>query len=284
MFRDVRLAFMLGMSDEMDKNNLLRLESDIYNDIVQEGFVDSYKNLTNKGIIALKWISEYCSKAKYILKTDDDMIVNTFSLLRHIKSLSDHGIATTNTIFCLVWIGMGVIRDKNSKWYISKEEYQKDIYDTYCSGAAYLVTTDLVPRMYQISHYVKFFWVDDFYISGRLAKAVNASHYTFNSLYMINTEAADAKFYGMNSESAVFGHIPSKLDLLYRIWSYLVQLQLVRFPNLCKMNSASLIYDYDFKNLIDLKWSMELWRPFLRLLDESNEDQISNLKFIIQDI
>ena len=262
MFKNIRLAFMTGLSKETKQNDLLKLESDVYNDIVQEDFIDSYKNLTYKGIMALKWITEYCSNAQYILKADDDMIVNTFSLIRHLKALSDHSISKENTLFCLVWIGMGVIRDKNSKWYISQDEYQKDVYDPYCSGAAFLLTTDLVPRMYRISFYVKFFWVDDYYVSGRLAKAANATHHNFNSLYIINSDAVESKFYGSNNEHAIFGHIPNKLDTLYSIWSYLTQVQLARFPSLCKMNGASLIKENDFKLLVDIKWSQEMWRKF----------------------
>ena len=40
--------------------------------------------------MAMKWLSQYCTNAKYILKVDDDIIVNTFTLLRHLKSLNSH--------------------------------------------------------------------------------------------------------------------------------------------------------------------------------------------------
>ena len=40
--------------------------------------------------MALKWINEYCNDAKFILKTDDDIIVNTFALINHLKIFNDH--------------------------------------------------------------------------------------------------------------------------------------------------------------------------------------------------
>ena len=42
----------------------------------------------------------------------------------------------------------------------------------------------------------------------------------------------------------------------------LTQVQLARFPSLCKMNGASLIQENDFKLLVDIKWSQEMWRKF----------------------
>lgn len=39
------------------------------------------------GIMAMKWISTYCKNAQFILKVDDDIIVNTFALVDHLKLL-----------------------------------------------------------------------------------------------------------------------------------------------------------------------------------------------------
>jgi hypothetical protein len=71
--------------------------------------------------MAMKWITNYCKNAKYILKVDDDIISNIFILLRHLKSLEAHKLIRQKTIMCLVWVGMVVMRDKNSKWYLSKD-------------------------------------------------------------------------------------------------------------------------------------------------------------------
>lgn len=108
MFRDVRVVFMMGDVDEADRDtrHMLELENGIYQDIVQEDFQDAYRNLTYKGIMAMKWISQYCQNAKHILKVDDDILSNIFILLRHLRSLENHNMAQKNTIMCLVWVGM----------------------------------------------------------------------------------------------------------------------------------------------------------------------------------
>ncbi len=67
--------------------------------------------------MALKWISEYCSNVTYLLKIDDDIVVNIFALLRHLEILSHHDLIKPKTIMCNLWTRMKVVRDKESKWY-----------------------------------------------------------------------------------------------------------------------------------------------------------------------
>jgi hypothetical protein len=82
----------------------------------------------------MKWIATYCN-AQFILKVDDDIIVNTFLLLRHLKSMVDHKEIDKRTVMCHINRHMKVIRRKTSKWYVSPEEYSKSYYYKYCSGS-----------------------------------------------------------------------------------------------------------------------------------------------------
>ena len=50
-------------------------------------FKEDYFNLTIKHVFALKWIASHCSDVPYILKADDDVIVN-LPLLQHIIEIS----------------------------------------------------------------------------------------------------------------------------------------------------------------------------------------------------
>jgi hypothetical protein len=112
LFPDIRLVFMLGQTTDDKIMQAIKYENDLYQDIVQEDFLDSYRNLSYKGVMALKWISTYCPQASYILKTDDDMIVNTFTLLKHLKFLDSHQMKHNKSIFCLIHKAMNVFRDK----------------------------------------------------------------------------------------------------------------------------------------------------------------------------
>jgi hypothetical protein len=112
LFPNIRLVFMLGQTADDKIMQSIKYENDLYQDIVQEDFFDSYRNLSYKGVMALKWISLYCPQASYILKTDDDMIVNTFTLLKHLKFLDSHQVKHNRSIFCLLHKAMNVFRDK----------------------------------------------------------------------------------------------------------------------------------------------------------------------------
>ena len=55
--------------------------------MIQENFLDSYHNLTYKSVMWLRWTAEYCPKAKYLLKMDDDIFVNIFKMVDWLKML-----------------------------------------------------------------------------------------------------------------------------------------------------------------------------------------------------
>ena len=56
MFKGLRLVFMMGNSQNQKVKESLALEAHYYNDIVQEDFHDSYKNLTYKGYFFYSFI------------------------------------------------------------------------------------------------------------------------------------------------------------------------------------------------------------------------------------
>ena len=54
--------------------------------MVIESFQDSYHNLTLKTTFLLKWLSHRCPRAKFILKVDDDVFINTENLWTAIQT------------------------------------------------------------------------------------------------------------------------------------------------------------------------------------------------------
>lgn len=82
--RDIALAFVLGVTDIISIENMLDAEFNMYNDIIRGRFIDTYDNLTLKTMTMLEWIETHCSRAEYVLKTDDDMFINVPRLLSFI--------------------------------------------------------------------------------------------------------------------------------------------------------------------------------------------------------
>ena len=73
----VAIYFLVGFST----NDQLKEEINLHNDLIVTNYTDTYKNLTYKSIEFLKFVNKNCKRARYVLKTDDDVYVNVNKLL-----------------------------------------------------------------------------------------------------------------------------------------------------------------------------------------------------------
>lgn len=223
----IKVVFLCGVVPEKLIQDALLMEADAYGDIIQENFVDSYRNLTYKGIMGLKWTSTYCRHARFLLKTDDDIFVNMFNLVAHLQSMTSHRGRVNRLLLCLVWYHMKVMRDTKSKWYLSPAEFKSDYFPTYCSGSAFVLTVDVAAAMFEASLRTQFFWVDDFYVTGLLAKKAGVVHENFNSVYSLGPSTFLQKFTEPNRwTTLVIGHVHN-LNHLKIVWRNAVREHLV---------------------------------------------------------
>ena len=157
------LVFLLGATSSKNQQAMLEKESRQHGDIVQEDFVDSYRNLTLKSVAMLKWVNLHCSSATFVLKSDDDMYVNVTNLLSALRRERE-----SRPAFVLghVFTGARPVLDKKSKWYTPKEDFDENVYPRYTSGTAYSMTLTAARRLYQASAQIPFFWLEDIYITG----------------------------------------------------------------------------------------------------------------------
>ncbi|CAD5118667.1 unnamed protein product [Dimorphilus gyrociliatus] len=213
-FPGFRVIFVLGRVDDNRTMDSILMESEMYGDVLVADFLDTYKNLTLKAVSAVTWMSNHCSNVKYILKTDDDIFVNLFTLIDQLKLYSN----IKNSFLCLVWNRMKVVREKRSKWYISKEEFEKDIFPTYCSGSAYILTSGVVGKLATAAKDVGFFWVDDFYVTGLLAKRSGVSYVQLNPGYVLSPTTFYEKFTEVSSRNKlIFGHVQN-VNEMKAVW------------------------------------------------------------------
>ena len=178
----MKVVFLVGETRNETLTKELHFESRLYGDIIQEDFVDTYKNLTLKTVMGLKWVSAYCSKAKFALKVDDDTVVNVGNLLAYLNETSSKNVTLENTLLCRKLSHKLVKRDESVKFFISKKQFFPDEYPTYCDGPAYLLTTDVAQRFYNISSRVSSFIWEDVYM-GLLAAKANASFLDLTESY-----------------------------------------------------------------------------------------------------
>ena len=205
-----KLVFVMGEPDDENTQAAVENESEVYQDIVQGNFTDAYRNLTYKAITGLKWVTENCGDAVYVLKTDDDIIVDIHRVVRLMRAYLEKKWGVANVLGGYMWPHMDVNRNKSSKWYTSPEDYAEAFFKVYLSGSAYIMSTDVVKQFYIKSHEVPFFWVDDYYVTGMLAHALNIDHNSLNDRYILeNTADIKGRLEKDKKTRLVFIHSPN---------------------------------------------------------------------------
>lgn len=214
------VIFFLGATTNQTLQSLIRYEAELYKDIIQEDYIDSYRNLTYKAMSGLKWIKRHCNNnIKMILKSDDDMMIYTSRMLDHLSLMTGYPHKpVTSTIICDVWMNRKVERGVGMKWSVSKEEFSRDRYPTYCPGLALLMTPDLVEKLWENALNTQYFWVDDVFFTGLLVEQLNITWVQMGSLFHFGGTLLPRTFIS-NPTDFIFGHVFSyKNDLFYYLW------------------------------------------------------------------
>ncbi|XP_072175594.1 lactosylceramide 1,3-N-acetyl-beta-D-glucosaminyltransferase-like [Diadema setosum] len=142
---NVIIYFLLGRkkSSKSSIETALREESDMYNDILEGNFIDSFKNLTLKHLFGLQWTYENCASARYFFKADDDIFANLENIVNNLQRLDreDNDLKR-------LYLGDGGIEqrstDPNSHLFVSETTYNGKYFPTYCVGGGYVLSMDLV--------------------------------------------------------------------------------------------------------------------------------------------
>ncbi|NIG59559.1 lactosylceramide 1,3-N-acetyl-beta-D-glucosaminyltransferase [Pontoporia blainvillei] len=150
---NIKTLFVLGTpSDPLTRERLQRRlvwEDQMYNDIIQQAFADTFYNLTLKFLLQFSWANSFCPHAKFLMTADDDIFIHMPNLIEYLQSLERIGVQD-------FWIGRvhrgaPPVRDKSSKYYVSYEMYQWPAYPDYTAGAAYVISGDVAAKVYEAS-------------------------------------------------------------------------------------------------------------------------------------
>lgn len=156
---NVRYFFLLGETFNTTLREIVRRENMIYRDIVEAQFRDSYKNLTVKTIMGLKFAISYCKHAQYVMKTDDDVFIN----IKMILKILQHDSVPKDTVFGNCKRGKPK-RNPLSKWYTSVRGFPHSTYPNRCAGPLYGLSMDVARHIIAVSSSVPFFHLEDVYI------------------------------------------------------------------------------------------------------------------------
>lgn len=164
--RDVSTAFVLGRTTNATISEALTQENMIYGDLIRGHFIDSYNNLTLKTLSSLEWVDQNCPKAKYILKTDDDMFINVPKLLQFL----DAHAKDKRVIYGRLAKKWKPIRNKKSKYYISTGQFGAAVFPPFTTGPAYVMTSDIVHDLYVTSLEQLYLKLEDVFTTGIVAQ------------------------------------------------------------------------------------------------------------------
>lgn len=232
---DVDPAFNVREEPELDEQQRRLInESEIYGDIIQESFIDSYNNLTLKTIMMLKWVNNNCDgRVKYIMKCDDDTFVNVPNLLQvllggtvplykasvpfydrntvAVKSAKNRLVQVRRLLTGFLFCEAKPITDTSSKWYSPNYMYNKEFYPNYLSGSGYLMNLDAAKLLYRTLLTTPIFHLEDVYLTGIVADRVKLHRY-HHPLFFYSSTKDPCALRGMISQHQLG---PSELRAAY---------------------------------------------------------------------
>lgn len=164
--------FLLGTPERSAEGARLQSaieeESRVHRDIIQQDYRDTYYNLTIKTLMGMNWVATHCPGARYVMKTDSDMFVNTEYLVQ--KLLRPELPPRRRFFTGYLMRGYAPNRHNDSKWYMPPEVYPSERYPTFCSGTGYVFSGDMAELIYGASLGIRRLHLEDVYVGICLAK------------------------------------------------------------------------------------------------------------------
>lgn len=158
-----RIVFLLGKVSTEVQGRLAR-EHKIHGDILQGNFIDGYSNLTLNTLYGLYWVNAYCRNAKVIMKIDDDVAVDLYSIF---PLVIFRYIRVNKHVYCNQLYNSPIARNIESKLFVDENIFRGQRYfPPYCDGKAVILTSDLVYPLLQKAAYTPIFWIEDVYVYG----------------------------------------------------------------------------------------------------------------------
>ncbi|XP_060572611.1 lactosylceramide 1,3-N-acetyl-beta-D-glucosaminyltransferase-like [Ruditapes philippinarum] len=122
-----KVMFLLGRPINSYVQNDIQKEFDLNKDVLQGDFIDTYHNLSHKTVMGFKWLTERCRNAKYIIKTDDDIVLNMFRVFQN--SMLNMSVDQYH-VHCRRLKENRVVRQKNHRFYIEQHQLRGECEDT----------------------------------------------------------------------------------------------------------------------------------------------------------
>ena len=188
--RKLRIAFLVGKSKSKENafTNIFLDEVKQYQDLFVLDQEDTFHYLAVKGIYGLHIATHLCPKARYVMKTDDDMFINMFTLLDILSQL----MRSYNFILGRTLIDSPVYRE-DRYGPVTMAAYPNDTWPPFCSGTGFVMPGNVSRALYELAlkdtrKDVDMVCIDDVYISGLLAAKLHLKHFNIEKRYWLFEE------------------------------------------------------------------------------------------------
>ncbi|KAM7277891.1 hypothetical protein ACFE04_005025 [Oxalis oulophora] len=169
---DVAVRFIIGLHKNSQVNFELWREAQAYGDIQLMPFVDYYSLISLK-TIAICIMATKILPAKFIMKTDDDAFVRIDEVLSNLKEKPSDSL-----LYGLISYDSAPHRDKDSKWYISNEEWRHETYPPWAHGPGYIISRDIAKfivqghnkrnlQLFKLEDVAMGIWIEQFKNTGK---------------------------------------------------------------------------------------------------------------------
>nr|CAI5859387.1 unnamed protein product [Callosobruchus analis] len=108
-----KVFFLIAKPTEELLQPSIDVEASAFKDIIQGDFVDTYRNLSYKHVLALKYVIDNCSNVRYLIKVDDDSLVNTPNL-KNFLDLYDSKYSNNTNLLCNIMEYSPILR--SGRW------------------------------------------------------------------------------------------------------------------------------------------------------------------------
>lgn len=146
----VQLLFFLGSTQTSDAQEALMKEADQYGDMVQGHAVadSSFRGPTERTVLALRWVITFCPLARFVLLTKDSVFINLPAIGGYLLGLHRH---PEDLYLGRVIQRESPDRDPSSPGYLPPVLYPDKYLPEYCDGTAYVLSQDVVRKVYVAS-------------------------------------------------------------------------------------------------------------------------------------
>lgn len=168
---NIRTIFNLGCSQNKYVQDMVEIESDVYEDILQSSFHDAYFNNTFKTAMGIKWAVQNCRFTDFFFFVDEDFLVSTRNLAAFLMNRMDE-YKNESLYMGYVHRNPKPFRNPSNKWFVTEEEYPFTTYPEFVAGGGIIFSQKGLQDIHYGISYTQHFRLDDVFV-GLVATKVN---------------------------------------------------------------------------------------------------------------